>query len=110
LMPEFVDKVSAHVSLSVSLTNIHNIINSLSKSAHKELHKAAKMKTMAFAYNNFDMDFKGWAATIKNSGETLKYATSALAFFLHHGVVPDDLKCCTTLWDTNPRNPAESGQ
>jgi hypothetical protein len=59
LMPEFVVEVSAHVSLSVSLTTIYNIINSLSKSAHGELHKTAKMKTMAFAYDNFDMDFKG---------------------------------------------------
>jgi hypothetical protein len=103
--PELVIEVCAHAGLSVSITTIHNMVDSLSKSASEALRKLAKTKSFAFAYDNFDMDFKGWASTIENAGDTLKHATSALAFPLQHGVLADDLKYATPLWIKNPRNP-----
>ncbi|KAI0688587.1 hypothetical protein BC835DRAFT_1284353 [Cytidiella melzeri] len=103
--PELVVEVFSHAGLSISITTIHKMVSSLSKSASDELRKLAKAKTLGFAYDNFDMDFKSWSATIENSGDTLKHATSALAFPLEHDVTPEDLKCAASLWSTSPLNP-----
>ena len=103
--PELVVEVFAHAGLSVSTTTIHNIVNSLSKSANDEIQKLAKTKVFAFAYDNFDMDFKSWSSTIEKPGDTFKHATSALVFPLAHGVAPEDLKHCASLWTTSPLNP-----
>ncbi|KAI0691137.1 hypothetical protein BC835DRAFT_1417357 [Cytidiella melzeri] len=103
--PELVVEVFAHAGLSLSLTTVHKMVNSLSKSANDELRERAKTKILAFAYDNFDMDFKSWSPTIDNPRDTLKHATSALAFPLEHDVTPEDLECCTALWNTNRLNP-----
>ena len=108
--PELVREVFAHAGLSVSVTTIHNMVSSLSKSANEELRGLAKTKLLAFAYDNFDMDFKSWEATIEKPGDTLKHATSALAFPLIHDVVPEDLKCSAHLWNTSPLNPDITNQ
>ena len=84
--PELVVEVFAHAGLSVSTTTIHNMVNSLSKSSNDEIRKLAKTKVFAFAYDNFDMDFKSWSSTIEKPGDTLKHATSALVFPLAHGL------------------------
>ncbi|KAI0090786.1 hypothetical protein BDY19DRAFT_1035348 [Irpex rosettiformis] len=103
--PELVVEVFAHAGLSVSTTTIHNMITSLSKSANEEVRKLAKTKVFALAYDNFDMDFKSWSSTIEKPGDTLKHATSALIFPLAHGVAPEDLRHCASLWRTSPLNP-----
>ncbi|KAI0683241.1 hypothetical protein BC835DRAFT_1238166, partial [Cytidiella melzeri] len=103
--PELVVEVFAHAGLSLSLTTVHKMVNSLSKSANNELRERAKTKILAFAYDNFDMDFKSWSPTIDNPRDTLKHATSALAFPLEHDVTPEDLECCIALWNTNRLNP-----
>ncbi|KAI0702312.1 hypothetical protein BC835DRAFT_1411137 [Cytidiella melzeri] len=82
--PELVVEVFAHAGLSLSLTTVHKMVNSLSKSANDELRERAKTKILA---------------------DTLKHATSALAFPLEHDVTPEDLECCTALWNTNRLNP-----
>ena len=102
--PELVIEVFAHAGLSVSTTTIHNMINSMSNVANEEVRKLAKTKLFALAYDNFDMDFKSWSSTIEKPGDTLKHATSALIFPLEHGVVPEDLKHCASLWSTSPLN------
>jgi len=51
------------------------------------------------------MDFKAWLPTVEKPGSTLTHATAAFAFPLTHNVVPDDLKCSATLWETDPNNP-----
>ena len=102
--PELVIEVFAHAGLSVSTTTIHNMINSMSNVANEEVRKLAKTKLFALAYDNFDMDFKSWSSTIEKPGDTLKHATSALIFPLGHGVVPEDLKHCASLWSTSPLN------
>ncbi|KAI0072064.1 hypothetical protein K474DRAFT_1678964 [Panus rudis PR-1116 ss-1] len=106
--PELVVEVMAHAGLSISLTAIHNMVNSLSTCASERLRELAKSRTMAFAYDNFDMDFKSYSPTVGKPGATLLHATSALAFPLAHGVTADDLKCSQQLWDTDPMNPNAS--
>ncbi|KAI0085494.1 hypothetical protein BDY19DRAFT_996633 [Irpex rosettiformis] len=106
--PELVIEVFAHAGLSVSTTTIHNMITALSKSSNEELRKLATTKTLAFAYDNFNMDFKSWSSTIEKPGDTLKHATSALAFPLAHGVVAEDLKYSAALWNTSLLNPCIS--
>lgn len=81
------------------------MINSLSDKSHEKLHNLAKTLLAAFAYDNFDMDFKLWMPIVDKLGLTLKHATSALAFPLRHGVTPDDLKCSAELWRSDPMNP-----
>ena len=103
--PELVVEVFAHAGLSISTTSIHNMVNSMSNSAHEKLRSLAKTRTLAFAYDNFDMDFKSWSATIEHPSQTLKHATSALAFPLEHGITSDDLKHSAALWSRNPVNP-----
>jgi hypothetical protein len=81
------------------------MVNSLSDKSHEKLRNLAKTLVAAFAYDNFDMDFKSWMPVVDKSGQTLKHATSALAFPLHHDVTPDDLKCSAELWRSDPMNP-----
>lgn len=102
--PELVVEMLAHMGLSISLTSIHNMVSSLSQKSHIELRQMATSLTASFAYDNFDMDFKSWSPTIEKPGSTLKHATSALAFPLNHGVVPDDLKVSALMWKSDPYN------
>lgn len=103
--PELVVEVFAHAGLSISTTSINAMITALSKSSADDVRKLALTKLFALAYDNFDMDFKSWSATIEKPGDTLKHATSALIFPLLHGVLTGDLKYCEMLWRTNPFNP-----
>ncbi|KAI0071748.1 hypothetical protein K474DRAFT_1606364, partial [Panus rudis PR-1116 ss-1] len=103
--PELVVEVLAHAGLSTSLTTIHKMVNSLSSNANVKLRELAKTCTAAFAYDNFDMDFKSYAPIIERPGITLQHATSALAFPLAHDVVPNDLKLSNELWESDPSNP-----
>ena len=101
---ELVIEMLVHVGLSISLTSIHKMVTSLSQESYQKLRDLAKTKIAAYAYDNFDMDFKSSLATVEKPGATLKHAISALAFPLDHGVVPDDLKCSAELWKNDPFN------
>lgn len=103
--PELVVEVFAHSGLSVSLTAIHKMIDSLSKSAGEKLRALARTKVLGFAWDNVDIDFKSWQPVVEKPGTTLKHATSALAFPLEHGVTAEDLRCSETLWASDPLNP-----
>lgn len=71
-IPELTIEVFAHASLSISLTAIHNTVNSLSHKFTEKLRELAKKtKVMALAYDNFDIDFKSWKPTVENSGSML---------------------------------------
>ncbi|THH23062.1 hypothetical protein EUX98_g8114 [Antrodiella citrinella] len=102
--PELVVEVLAHAGLSISLTATHTMINSLSEKALKYIRELAKTKVAAFAYDNFDMDFKSFSPTVEKPGTTLQHATSALIFPLEHGVTPSDLKFVDEIWSTDPMN------
>ncbi|KAI0717550.1 hypothetical protein C8T65DRAFT_571664, partial [Cerioporus squamosus] len=103
--PELVIEVLSRAGLSISLTAIHDMINSLSRNSSEGIRRLAKTLLGAFAYDNFDMDFKSWLPTVEKPGSTLQHATSALIFPLEHGVTPEDLKCSSELWKTDPLNP-----
>jgi len=80
------------------------MINSLSQKAHEKLKSVSKSLLASFVYDNFDMDFKSWMPTVEKPGSTMTHATSAFAFPLAHGVIPEDLKCSGELWATDPNN------
>lgn len=103
--PELVIEVLAHSGLSISVSAIHAMVNSLSVTSSERLRTLAKTLLATFAYDNFDMDFKSWVSTVERPGSTLRHGTSALAFSLAHGVCADDLKCASELWSTDPLNP-----
>ncbi|KAI0258558.1 hypothetical protein BC834DRAFT_812807, partial [Gloeopeniophorella convolvens] len=63
-----------------------------------KLRALASTRLASFVYDNFEMDFKSWQQNVDKPGSTLVHATSAFAFPLEHGVVPDDLKCANQLW------------
>ncbi|TCD59776.1 hypothetical protein EIP91_011478 [Steccherinum ochraceum] len=108
--PELVIEVLAHAGLSTSPTAIHSMVNSLSEKSAKRIREIAKTKTAAFAYDNFDMDFKSWSSTMDRPGTTLQHLTSALIFPLEHEAQPADLKFADELWDTDPINPGLSDE
>ncbi|RPD54026.1 hypothetical protein L227DRAFT_512401 [Lentinus tigrinus ALCF2SS1-6] len=103
--PELVIEVLSRTGLSISLTAIHDMITSLSRNSSEAIRWLAKTLLCAFAYDNFDMDFKSSVPTVEKPGSTLQHATSALIFPLEHGVVPADLKFASELWHTDPCNP-----
>ncbi|KAI0734351.1 hypothetical protein BC629DRAFT_1263891, partial [Irpex lacteus] len=103
--PELVVEVLAHAGLSVSTSTIHNMVDSLSHSVLSKIRALAKTRLFLLAYDNFDIDFKSYLATIEHPGQTLKHATSALMMPLEHEVMPEDTKYCDPLWNTNPMNP-----
>src|SRR5882724_1457200 len=104
--PELLIEMLAHTGLSISLSAIHDMINSLSQKAHEKLKSVSKSLLASFVYDNFDMDFKSWMLMVEKPGSTLTHATSAFAFPLAHGVVANDLKCSEMLWRTDPINPS----
>lgn len=72
--PELVVEVFAHAGLSISTTSINNMITALSKMSANDVRKLALTTLFALAYDNFDMDFKSWSATIEKPGDTLKHS------------------------------------
>ncbi|KAI0733004.1 hypothetical protein BC629DRAFT_1572982, partial [Irpex lacteus] len=103
--PELVREVFAHAGLSISTTSSHTMIDSLSTSSNVNVRNLAGTKVYGLAYDNIDIDFKSWSATIEKPSDSLKHATSALIFPLEHKVKKEDLKYCDPLWSTNPLNP-----
>ncbi|KAI0074534.1 hypothetical protein K474DRAFT_1601281, partial [Panus rudis PR-1116 ss-1] len=103
--PELVIDVLSHAGLSISVSAVHHMVDSLSSNASAQLRELMKTCTAAFAYDNFDMDFKSYSPTVDKPGITLLHGTSALAFPLNHGITEADLKCSKELWETDPLNP-----
>jgi len=98
---ELLIEMLMHASLSISLTTIHDMINSLSQKAHENLKHMSKSLLASFVYDNFDMDFKSWVPTVEKLGSTMTHVTSVLAFPLAHSMTADDLKCSSELWATS---------
>ncbi|KAF8660769.1 hypothetical protein AX16_001545, partial [Volvariella volvacea WC 439] len=72
----------AHIRVTVSLSSIHNITNSLSLKTEKSLLELGKTKGIAYAYDNFDVDIHRQISTASNSSSTLQHFTSAIVFLL----------------------------
>ena len=61
---------------------------------------------VAYAYNNFDIDFKTHVPTIEaKSHNMLTHLTSGTLIQLEHRVTLEDLKCSEMLWKRSPLNP-----
>lgn len=56
--PELVTEVLAHAGLSISVSAIHSMVNSLSVTSGEHLRVLGKTFLASFGYDNFDMDFK----------------------------------------------------
>ncbi|KIL64923.1 hypothetical protein M378DRAFT_58294, partial [Amanita muscaria Koide BX008] len=77
-VPERAVELLARAGLSVSVSTINNAISSLSKQASVILKSTVRTMTTAFAYDNFNMDFKTSEPTIEHSSSFIS-ATSATA-------------------------------
>ncbi|EGN96550.1 hypothetical protein SERLA73DRAFT_154079 [Serpula lacrymans var. lacrymans S7.3] len=104
-VPEKVVEVLAHAGLSVSLTSIHHAVSSISKEISVKIKKEVQSMCSAFAYDNFDMDFKTAQPTIEHSSRFVS-ATSATVIPLFGVSDPAALRCSAELWQRDSRNPA----
>ena len=60
---------------------------------------------VAYAYNNFDINFKQSVLTAAKTSDTLEHLTSGTLIQLEYGVKLDDLKCSEELWKKLRLNP-----
>ncbi|EGO22204.1 hypothetical protein SERLADRAFT_440219 [Serpula lacrymans var. lacrymans S7.9] len=108
-VPEKVVEVLAHAGSSVSLTSIHHAVSSISKEISVKISVKIKKEVWsmcsAFAYDNFDMDFKTAQPTIEHSSRFVS-ATSATVIPLFGVSDPAALRCSAELWQRDSRNPA----
>jgi hypothetical protein len=81
-VPEKAIKMLSHAGFSISLTAIHQAIDSLSEEASARLKESVQTLTTSFAYNNFDMAFKVANPMVKNES-TFISATSATSLPLY---------------------------
>ncbi|KAI0039747.1 hypothetical protein FA95DRAFT_1577390 [Auriscalpium vulgare] len=107
--PEKVIKMLAHMGLSISLSSIHLAIHSLSLKASADIRTLCLSLLAAYAYDNFDIDFKTTLPTVDQPLDTLVHLTSGLYFQLEHGVKLEALKCSAELWQKSRYNDAVSG-
>lgn len=97
----------AHAGLSISLSSIHRAVKSLSDHAAEKIKGAVRSLKTAFAYDNFDIDFKTAEPTVEHQS-TFVSATSATAIPLFGVENIEPLRCSETLWNRDPRNPSLS--
>lgn len=88
-----------HSGISVSVSSINNIVSSLSRNAHKELHKLCENLLFAIAYDNFDVAFDVSVPTVENGGHSLVHLTSGTAILLEHIDNAEHLRVSNYMWD-----------
>ncbi|KAJ3553994.1 hypothetical protein NM688_g3331 [Phlebia brevispora] len=104
-VPEKVVEVLSRLGVSISIDAIDDAINALSIQANETIRRLGQTLTVAYAYDNFDMDFKISVPTIeKGSESTLQHLTSALLFPLSEATKAEDLKCSKDLWQRSRLN------
>jgi hypothetical protein len=104
--PERVIQLLAHMGISISIDAIHDAIRSLSKETYDELREAGQQLLVAYAYDNFDINFKTLVPTVERPGDILTHLTSGCLIFLEHGVSLSDLNCSDKLWASSSLNPS----
>ncbi|KAG2336030.1 hypothetical protein BDR05DRAFT_1006230 [Suillus weaverae] len=87
--PEKVIRALASMGISISVRAINMAIHSLS---------------LAYTYDNFDIDFKTSTPIIEKAIDTLTHMTSGDLIYLEHGVTTEDLQCSTYLWNLSHLN------
>jgi len=60
---------------------------------------------VAYAYDNFDINFKTHLPTVEKIHDTLVHLTSGVLIHLEHGVTIEDLRCSEELWKKSYINP-----
>jgi hypothetical protein len=65
--PEKVIDALAHMGVSISIDSIHDAIHSPSLETYETLRKMGQTLLVAYAYNNFDIDFKTHLPTVEKS-------------------------------------------
>ena len=103
--PEKVIDALAHMGISISIDAIHDAIRSLSLETYETLRKMGQTLLVAYAYDNFDIDFKTHLPTVEKVHDTLVHLTSGVLIQLEHGVTLDDLRCSEALWKKSYLNP-----
>jgi len=106
-VPEKVIETLAHAGLSISLSSIHNAVKSLSRDAGRKLKEAVRTLQTAFAYDNFDINFKSSEPTVERPA-TFVSATSATAIPLYGVGDSGVLRCSAQLWEKDTKNPSPS--
>ncbi|KAG1906353.1 uncharacterized protein F5891DRAFT_1125666 [Suillus fuscotomentosus] len=66
LVPEKVIETLAHAGLSISISSIHNAVQSVSHQASARIRRAIRSLQSAFAYDNVDIDFKTEQPTLEH--------------------------------------------
>jgi hypothetical protein len=87
--PERVIQVLTWMGISISIGSIHNAIHLLSRKTMETLQEMGQTLLVAYAYNNFDIDFKVIVPTIEKATNMLRRLTSACLIHLEDGVKLD---------------------
>ncbi|KAI0340733.1 hypothetical protein BDW22DRAFT_1446960 [Trametopsis cervina] len=101
--PQKVVDTLHRMGLSVSVRTVHNSLRSLGQHALEEAGEVAHTLAAAYAYDNFDIDFKKSVPTVETAGVSLQHFTSSLIFPLLHSTA-DDLRCSDYLWKRSVLN------
>ena len=96
--PEKAIDTLTHMGVSISIDSIHDMIHSLSLETYETLHKMGQTLLVAYAYDNFDIDFKTHLPTVAKIHDTLVHLTSGVLIQLEHGITIKDLRCLEELW------------
>ncbi|KAJ3559556.1 hypothetical protein NM688_g272 [Phlebia brevispora] len=95
--PEKVIETLSRVGITISQNAIHEAIRSLSRESQEKIASLGQTLTVAYAYDNFDVDLKHSVPTLEKLGDTLQHLTSGLLFPIDHLVSADELKCSAYL-------------
>ncbi|KAG1881034.1 hypothetical protein F4604DRAFT_1879629 [Suillus subluteus] len=104
-VPEKVIETLAHAGLSISISSIHSAVQSVSNQMSVRIRRAVRSLQSAFAYDNFDIDFKTEQPTLEHRSNFVS-ATSATVIPLFGVNSTDQLRCSQWIWERDPRNPA----
>ncbi|KAG1848874.1 hypothetical protein F4604DRAFT_1593749 [Suillus subluteus] len=104
-VPEKVIETLAHAGLSISISSIHSAVQSVSNQMSVRIRRAVRSLQSAFAYDNFDIDFKTEQPTLEHRSNFVS-ATSATVILLFGVNSTDQLHCSQWIWEQDPRNPA----
>ncbi|KAF7971243.1 hypothetical protein HWV62_21560 [Athelia sp. TMB] len=103
--PQKVIDTLAHMGVSISVDAIHNAVHSLSAETYATIRDMGRTLLVAYAYDNFDIDFKTHKPTFEKTKDTLTHLTSGTLIGLEHGVTKEDLRCSEMLWEQSRLNP-----
>ena len=103
--PEKVTQILSRIGISISMAAVHQAIKSLSTQASRAIRKLGQSLTVAWAFDNFDVNLKSAKPTVEAAAEaSLRHLTSGMLFPLPPGTAKDDLRCSDELWSSSRLN------